>query len=98
MAFVLETHGDSPGDNDEPELYVSVQLNQRYGFLARCRLALGYIMGKRSRFSSGHWDEGSLTPEGALEVQMLLSDYRDAATKWERSRTRIVTSGTVGVA
>ena len=70
MHFALDNF---PGE--APELYVSVQLNQRFSFLARCWLALQYVVGKRSRFTGGHWDEGSLSPESAKALRDLLTDY-----------------------
>ncbi len=70
MQFLFDDWGD-----DDPSLYVSVQLNQRYGFFARVWLAIKYICGVRSRFGYGHWDEGSISPESAKEVRRLLDDF-----------------------
>ena len=70
MEFRFYDWGD-----DDPELYVHVQLNQRYRFFARCWNALKYIFGKRSRFGDGHWDEGSISPKSAKEVRKLLDDF-----------------------
>ena len=60
---------------EEAELFISVQLNQRYGFWRRGWLALQYVWGKRSRFGGGHWDEGSFSVEDARDLQSLLDNF-----------------------
>lgn len=90
-------------DVGEPvtELYVSVQLNQQYGFCSRLWLALKYVAGKRSRFGSGHWDSGSISPESASELISLLNRFLEsrrqtvtvdntASTGWTSSTTLYV--------
>ena len=70
MEFILD---DYPGD--DVELYLSVQLNPRHGVLRRCWIAIGYVLGKRSRFGFGHWDSGGLSPESAWELRNLLDKF-----------------------
>ncbi|MSQ13096.1 MAG: hypothetical protein EXR47_02945 [Dehalococcoidia bacterium] len=70
MEFILDEW-----DDDDAELYISVQLNQLHGFPKRCWLALRYIFGARSRYSYGHWDEGSISLESARELQPMLAEF-----------------------
>ena len=92
---------------EEPALYLSVQLNPQHGFLRRCLIALGYVLGRRSRYRSGHWDSGSLSPGDAYALWMLLQRCREADARWEAHDSRpagmagvrdTATTGTVGVA
>ena len=89
---------------EEPALYLSVQLNPQHGFLRRCLIALGYVLGRRSRYRSGHWDSGSLSPGDTYALQVLLQRFREADARWEAHDLweRIIrdtaTTGTVGVA
>lgn len=64
--------GDDPR---EPELYISVQLNPVHPWWRRVWIAAGYILGKRSCYSYGHWDEGSINEESAKELIVLLGRY-----------------------
>lgn len=61
--------------DETPELYVSVQLNQCHPWWKRIWIGLGYVAGKRSRYSYGHWDEGSISPESAQQLLALLGRY-----------------------
>ena len=58
-----------------PDLYVSVQLNPIHPWWKRAWIALGYILGERSRYSYGHWDEGNISPESAKKLLALLGQY-----------------------
>ncbi len=57
---------------EEKELYISVQLNQLHSWWKRIWIALGYVLGKRSRYSYGHWDEGCISQESARELMPFL--------------------------
>ena len=70
MEFILD---NCPGG--DVELFIRVQLNPRYGVWHRCWLAAGYMLGKRSRFGSGHWESGGLSPESAVELRTLLDKF-----------------------
>ena len=61
--------------DEEPELYISVQLNQRHPWWRRIRYALGYVLGRRSQYGYGHWDEGQISRESAQQLESLLGDY-----------------------
>lgn len=74
MRFVL-FHSDSL--DPYPELYVDVQLNQWRPWWSRAWYALLYVLGKRSRFGNGQWEEGSLTRKDALELRRLLDAFID---------------------
>lgn len=62
-------------DGLEPELYVSCQLNPRWGFWGRLWNAIRYIFGRQSRF--GHWNEGSITAETAKALIPMLARLID---------------------
>lgn len=57
------------------ELYVAVQLNPFLPWWKRSWAATQYIFGKRSRYSSGHWDESSISLESAKELRAFLNKY-----------------------
>ena len=63
------------------ELYIQVQLNQILPWWKRITVAMSFVLGKRSRFSYGHWDEGSIGIDGAKKLMAALSDY---ITRWGR--------------
>ena len=65
--------------DEEPTLYVSVQLNQRHPWWRRLGLAAQYVLGKRSRLSYGHWDEGNINLEGAVALSGLLGRFEAEA-------------------
>lgn len=65
------------GDGEEPELYVSVQLNPNHPWWKRIGYAVMYVLGKRSRFSYGHWDEGGISYNSAKELVGLLGRFFD---------------------
>lgn len=62
-------------DGEDPELYVSVQLNQHRSFWARVWVALCYIWGRRSKFGYGHWDEGTISPDSAKELRQMIEEF-----------------------
>lgn len=64
-----------------PALWVEVQLNPMYPWWKRLWVALAYVRGRRSRFSSGHWDEGTISPESAKSLVILLNHY---IYEWQR--------------
>lgn len=70
MVFQLQVFKD-----EESELYLSVQLNPRYRWWRRLGIAFGYALGKRSKYSYGHWDAGSISPESAKGLIALLGRY-----------------------
>ncbi len=77
MAFWYDV-SDDPHFN---EFYMEVQLNPRLAWWKRIVVATTYILGKRSKFSSGHWDEGSIGLEGAKALQVGLAEYIAAGEK-----------------
>ena len=97
MEFILEDNNDRAWDTDDPELYIAVQLNPQFGFWRRCWIALSYIRGKRSRFGSGHWDCGSLTPLSAHDLGEMLRKFLDAYEQKRKSKPYTAVSGTTGV-
>ena len=93
MSFYL--HED---DVEEPELYVHVQLNPRWGWWRRLRIATGYVLGRRSRYSYGHWDEGDISAESARMLIPMLGKFLNAYSTWEKSQEMVSTAGTDAVA
>lgn len=78
-----------------PELYISVQLNARVGFLHRCYLALRYIFGYECRF--GHWDVTTIKEKNIDKLTILLHQHRvkllkhkdfKKGKKYDRPRTK----------
>lgn len=61
-------------DDFPPELFISLQLNQRTGFFGRCWLALKYVFGHQSRF--GHWDNIAIREEDIEKLTILLHQHR----------------------
>jgi len=67
-------------DEDLIELYIGVQLNPHLGIFKRIWVALKYILGKRSKFSNGHWDSGCFSRESAIEARKLLDSFIEKRT------------------
>jgi len=75
MTFGFDIFKDKALSWEVPDLYVHVQLNPKYSVLARCAIALQYVLGKHSRFGWGHWDSGCIDLKSATELRVLLDDY-----------------------
>lgn len=84
-AHIMQIHL-AAWDNTEPNLYVSVQLNPVHPWWKRCWIGLGYVLGKRSRFTYGHWDAGGISPKSARQLMGLLRQYLSLLnTAWDTS-------------
>jgi len=65
-------------DDEDPvfdDFYVEVQLNQLLPWWKRSIAALCYVFGRRSMWSYGHWDEGTIGLEGAKQLREALGEY-----------------------
>lgn len=69
MQFELWTWNDSP-----PDFYVSVQLNP-ISWPKRLWYAFCYVIGRRSKYSWGHWDIGGIGLESAKVLAPMLAEY-----------------------
>lgn len=70
--------------DEEPELYIEVQLNQRFPFWKRLILATKYILGKSNRF--GHWDCTSLNIDTARQLAVLCHQFRASRENYEKNK------------
>lgn len=84
MQFMLLPTEDNIPNWGPPELYVSVQLNQRHPWWKRVYYGLLYVFGKRSKFSYGHWDEGNISSGSARELMSLLRKFLLEQEKWNK--------------
>jgi len=70
--------------DDEPELYMEVQLPQRRSWYQRVWVAVKYIFGYQCRY--GHWDTFSFDVESAKEMKDVLKNYLRQTKDFEASR------------
>ena len=68
-------------DPEDAEFFISVQLNQKHNFFMRCWVALKYVLGRRSRYSWGQWDEGTISVDGAKELLPMIQRFIDTREK-----------------
>mgnify|MGYP001595542937 CR=1 FL=1 len=87
MQFELWTWDDGP-----LEIFVSVQLYP-VSWPKRLWYALCYVLGRRSRYSWGHWDTGGVSPESAKALLPMLGDFIVQSAGGE-SGTTTSTTGT----
>ena len=73
-------------EGETPELYVSVQLNQIHPWWKRLGYGLMYVLGKRSRFSYGHWDEGSIGYDSVKELIALIGRFVEKHNEFQPTK------------
>lgn len=70
--------------NEEPELYVEVQLHQWHSFWKRLVLAVKYLFGKSARF--GYWDCTLLDTDSAQKLAVMCHQYRAKRENYARAQ------------
>lgn len=79
MAFWYDLNAAAPAhgekDPDFAEFYIETQLNQYLPWWKRLDAAVRYVLGRRSRYSFGHWDEGSIGLAGTKKLQEALKEF-----------------------
>lgn len=72
--------------DEEPELYIEVQLHQHHSFWKRLILATKYILGRSNRF--GYWDCTTLNIDTAQQLAVLCHHFRASKENYENNRSR----------
>lgn len=75
LRFLIDD-GMMPGDMEEqePTLYVELQLNPHLPFWKKCITAIQYLFNKTSSF--GYWDVVTLDRDAGNRLYILLHQYR----------------------
>ncbi len=60
---------------DEPELFVDVQMSPKTWGWRRWWNALRYAMGRNSAYGNGWWHSGSLNKDSAIRLRALIDEY-----------------------
>ena len=61
-------------------------MNQIHPWWKRLGYALMYVLGKRSRFSYGHWDEGNISYASIEELLVLLAKFMDRYRQFQQTK------------
>jgi hypothetical protein len=68
-------------DRYPPELYVSIHLNQKFGFFKRVWIAAKYVFGKTMPY--GNYADTMVRPEDTYRIQDAITKYQTAVANYE---------------
>jgi hypothetical protein len=75
-------------DDDPPEVYLSIYLNQYRNIFKRIWVAVKYIFGYKCKY--GHWDNWILDQNDANRMKGMLNQFIDAWDKWTEKKALLV--------